>query len=145
MASEFMTTSKDLITLSIATVTIILITSFITAYLAINKKSLIKNPSGIVSESKYPVRISLAFPVCNHKIAEKYGNKVLSRNYDNQSSRYDEKFKVHLLFANVDIKHVDRIEKALIMCKISAVNNRLLEFRLIDSGDAGAPKKRRIN
>lgn len=77
-------------------------------------------------------QLTQAIEVCKDRI--KQTNNFSGIHYDSLSSRYEKKSNVYALFFKLERKKLYRSKKgALFVCRVSAANNNILDFSIVNS------------
>ena len=71
-----------------------------------------------------------AFALCKRDAVRKAGADLLSINFDADSSRFLQSEKVFEVFLDAYIRVADEDRQEFVVCKVSASNNKIVEFRM---------------
>ena len=119
---------REVTSLLIAGLSLVIMASSFTTFVVTASKQL--SDVGLETDSELPVRLSQAYPVCDYKLKEKFGDRMVTKTFDNNSTRLDRGGRFHLLYAFVDVVENGIVEQFYASCKVSAVNNKLWEFKV---------------
>lgn len=84
------------------------------------------------SGDQVQVGVQLAQEMCRQRVVREVGPELMRASFDNRSSRYNEGYKVHTIFLDLQVR--DNTDDVYARCDISAVERVILEFRIHGMG-----------